>query len=63
MSILSEQINAIKYVGKFLDDLRFGSRMKQEELRERIRNLTRHYPHDAELNMWHKWLLKGKRHE
>lgn len=63
MSILSEQINAIKYVGKFLDDLRFGSRMKKADLVEKIRALTRHYPGEAELSLWHKWLIKCKGHE
>ena len=63
MSILSEQINAIKYVGKFMDDLRFGPRMKKADLAERISQLMRHYPGEAELEIWRGWLLKGKGHE
>lgn len=60
MSILSEQINAIDCVGKFLDDLRFGPRMKQAELKERIRRMTRHYPNSVETKIWLTWLLAGK---
>ena len=63
MSIISEQINAVKYVGKFLDDLRFGPRMKKAELAERIRALTRHYPMEAELTVWREWLLEKKGRE
>lgn len=63
MSTLSEQINAIKYAGKFLDDLRFGPRMKKADLQERIRFLMRHYPGEMELNIWLRWLLDGKGHE
>lgn len=63
MSLLNEQINAIKYVGKFLDDLRFGPRWKKADLAERIHQLTRHYPGEAEITLWHKWLLEKKGHE
>ena len=63
MSLISEQLNAIKYVGKFMDDLRFGPRMKKAELVERLQQLTRHYPGDLELEMWRGWLLRGKGHE
>ena len=63
MSILKEQINAIDYVGKFLEDIRFGPRMPKKELAERIHRLTRHYPTTTETKMWHEWLLKGKGHE
>lgn len=63
MSLLYEQVESVRRVGDFLNDLRFGPRMKQKELRETIRRLTRHYPMSAELEIWHKWLLASKGHE
>ena len=60
MSLISEQIKAVKWGHYLLDDILKGKEFTAKELKERARAVRRHYPVPIEIEWWEKWLVVGK---